>query len=54
MTGSRPFYWARDRVICVSVDIKMSTLSETGQFMSSTYYAQVRNHNHKNFYMPHK
>ena len=31
--------------VCLFVDKKMSTLSETGQFMSSTYYARVRNLN---------
>ena len=29
--------------VCVFVDAKMSSLSETGQFMSSTYYVPVRN-----------
>ena len=31
--------------VCLFVDKKMSTLSETGQFMSSTYYVRVRNLN---------
>ena len=30
-------------VVCVFVDTKMNTMSETGQFMSSTYYVRVRN-----------
>ena len=29
--------------VCVFVDTKTSSLSETGQFMSSTYYVPVRN-----------
>ena len=29
--------------LCVFVDTKTSSLSETGQFMSSTYYVPVRN-----------
>ena len=46
----------RGRVIglsirCLFVDTKMSTLSETGQFMKSTFYARVRN---CSFYMPHE
>ena len=29
--------------MCLFVDTKTSSLSETGQFMSSTYYVPVRN-----------
>ena len=29
--------------VCLFVDTKTSSLSETGQFMSSTYYVPVRN-----------
>ena len=29
--------------VCVFVDTKTSSLSETGQFMSSTYHVPVRN-----------
>ena len=32
-----------DVCVCVFVDTKTSSLSETGQFMSSTYYVPVRN-----------
>ena len=31
------------RYVCLFVDTKTSSLSETGQFMSSTYYVPVRN-----------
>ena len=36
--------WSVRRMfVCLFVDTKTSSLSETGQFMSSTYYVPVRN-----------